>query len=286
MILKKIDIVECPRDAMQGLKDFVPTETKVQYINKLLEVGFHTIDFGSFVSPKAVPQMRDTGEVLNQLIPSNSRLLAIVANIRGAQDACKFEEIHDLGFPLSVNEKFQQRNTGKSIEEALRMVAEIQNLVLKYRKRLVVYLSMAFGNPYGDLHEPSLIVEFTEKLRVLGVSVVAVSDTVGVSTPESINSLMTPLIKTYPEMIIGAHLHATPYTVAEKTHAVLSSGCTRIDTAMMGFGGCPMADDDLTGNMDTETVLKSLEGMNLSAGLNLKAFAEAKVLANEVFSSL
>lgn len=284
MITQKIDIVECPRDAMQGLDEFVPTELKVRYINKLLEVGFHTVDFGSFVSPKAVPQMRDTAAVLGNLKLTKTKLLAIVANLRGATDACHFEEIDCLGFPLSVNETFQQRNTGKSIEEALQTVVEIQNLVAKNNKQLVVYLSMAFGNPYGDKYDPELVVEFTEKLRGLGVDVVAVSDTVGVATPGVIKSLLKPLVGIFPSMTIGAHLHATPYTVAEKTRAVLSTGCSRIDTAMMGFGGCPMADDELIGNMDTETVLSSVEGMKMATSIDVVALAEAREIAKEVFS--
>ncbi len=234
-------IVECPRDAMQGIKEFIPSNIKATYINSLLKVGFDTIDFGSFVSPKAIPQLVDTGEVLNQLNLSTtkSKLLAIVANQRGAQDACHFQEINYLGFPFSISETFQQRNANSSIAESLVRVEEIQNLCLKHNKELVVYISMAFGNPYGDIWNSDIVINWTKKLSDLGIKIIALSDTIGVSNPENINYLFSNIIPEFKNVEIGAHLHSTKEKASEKIHAAYTSGCKRFDVAIHGFGGCP-----------------------------------------------
>ncbi len=260
-------IVECPRDAMQGIKEFIPSNIKATYINSLLKVGFDTIDFGSFVSPKAIPQLVDTGEVLNQLNLSTtkSKLLAIVANQRGAQDACHFQEINYLGFPFSISETFQQRNANSSIAESLVRVEEIQNLCLKHNKELVVYISMAFGNPYGDIWNSDIVINWTKKLSDLGIKIIALSDTIGVSNPENINYLFSNIIPEFKNVEIGAHLHSTKEKASEKIHAAYTSGCKRFDVAIHGFGGCPMAADDLTGNLATE----DLEGYFLKNNINL-----------------
>ena len=260
-------IIECPRDAMQGIKEFIPTSTKIAYINQLLKVGFHTIDFGSFVSEKAIPQLKDTAEVLAGLDLSNtsSKLLSIIANTRGAETACNFEEINYLGFPLSVSEEFQKRNTNKSIEESLRVVEEIQNLSVKNNKELLVYLSMAFGNPYGENYHPDIVAELTEKLKQLDVSIVALSDTIGVSDPSNITPLFSTLIKEYPTIEFGAHFHTTTDKWEEKVDSAYLNGCRRFDSALKGFGGCPMAKDDLTGNMPTEKLITYfIEDLGLS----------------------
>ena len=260
-------IVECPRDAMQGIKEFIPSNLKATYINSLLKVGFDTIDFGSFVSPKAIPQLVDTGEVLNQLNLSTtkSKLLAIVANQRGAEDACHFQEINYLGFPFSISETFQQRNANSSIAESLVRVEEIQNLCLKHNKELVVYISMAFGNPYGDIWNSDIVINWTKKLSDLGIKIIALSDTIGVSNPENINYLFSNIIPEFKNVEIGAHLHSTKEKASEKIHAAYTSGCKRFDVAIHGFGGCPMAADDLTGNLATE----DLEGYFLKNNINL-----------------
>ena len=260
-------IIECPRDAMQGIKEFIPTSTKIAYINQLLKVGFHTIDFGSFVSEKAIPQLKDTAEVLAGLDLSNtsSKLLSIIANTRGAETACNFEEINYLGFPLSVSEEFQKRNTNKSIEESLRVVEEIQNLSVKNNNELLVYLSMAFGNPYGENYHPDIVAELTEKLKQLDVSIVALSDTIGVSDPSNITPLFSTLIKEYPTIEFGAHFHTTNDKWEEKVDSAYLNGCRRFDSALKGFGGCPMAKDDLTGNMPTEKLITYfIEDLGLS----------------------
>jgi len=250
-------IIECPRDAIQGISEFIPSDIKAAYINQLLKVGFDTIDFGSFVSPKAIPQLRDTAKVLAQLDleNTNSKLLSIIANTRGAVDACSFEEINYLGFPLSVSEQFQKRNTNKSIAEALNDVEEIQNLAVKNNKELVVYLSMAFGNPYGENYHPDIVAELTEKLHQLEIGIVALSDTIGVSSPTNITPLFGTLIKEYSTIEFGAHFHTTKDTWEEKAAAAYLNGCRRFDAALKGFGGCPMAKDDLVGNMPTEKLI-------------------------------
>lgn len=270
-------IVECPRDAMQGIKEFIPSNIKATYINSLLKVGFDTIDFGSFVSPKAIPQLVDTGEVLNQLNLSTtkSKLLAIVANQRGAQDACHFQEINYLGFPFSISETFQQRNANSSITESLVRVEEIQNLCLKHNKELVVYISMAFGNPYGDIWNSDIVINWTKKLSDLGIKIIALSDTIGVSNPENINYLFSNIIPEFKNVEIGAHLHSTKEKASKKIHAAYTSGCKRFDVAIHGFGGCPMAADDLTGNLATEDLEGYFLKNNINLNLNIESLRES-----------
>lgn len=271
-------LIECPRDAMQGIKTLIPTEKKIAYINLLLEAGFDTIDFGSFVSPKAIPQLADTSEVLKGLDLSNTRskLLSIVANTRGAEDACAFDEISFLGFPFSISETFQQRNTNSSIEASLVRVEEIQNLCLKRDKRLVVYISMGFGNPYGDLWHPDIALQWAEKLyRELDIRILALSDTIGVSNEQNIKALFQDLIPAFPEVEFGAHLHTTPDTWEEKVSAAYKAGCRRMDGALQGFGGCPMATDALTGNMATENVISWMDKNGLAHEIDLKILNEA-----------
>ena len=252
-----IKIIECPRDAMQGIKTFIPTEKKVQYIQSLLRVGFDTIDFGSFVSPKAIPQMQDTAEVLAQLDLSQttSKLLAIIANTQGADLASKHTAIQYLGFPFSISENFQMRNTHKTIAESLITLEEILEIANKTNKEVVTYISMGFGNPYGDPYNVEIVGEWTEKLANMGVKILSLSDTIGSSTPEIIDYLFSNLIPKYPKIEFGAHLHTTPDTWFEKVDAAYKAGCHRFDGAIKGYGGCPMAKDDLTGNMPTEKLL-------------------------------
>ncbi|MCW3083866.1 MAG: hydroxymethylglutaryl-CoA lyase [Bacteroidetes bacterium] len=278
-------LVECPRDAMQGIHDFIPTEKKVAYINSILKVGFDTVDFGSFVSPKAIPQMRDTAQVLDQLdlTKSKSKLLAIIANVRGAQDAVEFDEISYLGFPFSISETFQQRNANSSISESLQRVEEIQDLCVRNKKELVVYVSMAFGNPYGDEWSSDVAINWTKRLAQMGIKIIALSDTVGVSNPENINYLFSKLVPEFPGVEIGAHLHTTPGTWEEKIHAAYNAGCRRFDSAIKGFGGCPMASDVLTGNMATENLLHYFNKHNVITGIDENAFAEAMHLASATF---
>ena len=281
-----IKLIECPRDAMQGIPGFIDTAIKAAYINQLLEVGFDTVDFGSFVSPKAVPQMRDTAEVLEllDLHGTKSKLLAIVANIRGAEDALHFQEIDFLGFPLSVSETFQQRNTNASIAEALTLVEEIQNLCEIKGKKQVVYLSMAFGNPYGDRYSPELVAEFVEILVQLGIETISLSDTVGVATPELITELLKVQIEAFPQIEFGAHLHSRPDSISEKVLAGLKGGCRRFDGALKGYGGCPMAKDELVGNMATEVMIETLEKEGYDLGLKKSELAEAMKLTQFVFN--
>ena len=266
-----LKIVECPRDAMQGIKEFIPTATKTAYINTLLQVGFDTIDFGSFVSPKAIPQLQDTAEVLKglDLSKTKSKLLSIIANTRGAQDAVHFEEISYLGFPFSISETFQQRNTNSSIDQSLKTVDEIQNLCSKNKKQLVVYLSMAFGNPYGDKWNSDICITWAKRLHDMGIRIIAPSDTIGSSTPETINYLFFNLIPEFTDVEFGAHLHSTPEKIVEKVEAAYKSGCRRFDSAVLGFGGCPMAADDLTGNIATEMMVNYFVSKNIETGLNL-----------------
>ena len=280
-------IIECPRDAMQGLHDFIPTQTKAAYINQLLRVGFDTIDFGSFVSPKAIPQLRDTAEVLSQLDLSNTRskLLAIIANTRGAEDAIQFEEIDYLGFPLSISEQFQIRNTNKSIAEALIQLEAIQNLCIKHNKKLVTYISMGFGNPYGETFNAEIVAEFVERLVQLKVEIISLSDTIGVAEPQLIKDIFQNSITAYTTTEIGAHFHSTPHKIVEKVSSAYEAGCRRFDTAMKGFGGCPMATDALTGNIDTEVLVRYFDEQNVGLGLDRKAFSDAMLMASEVFPS-
>ncbi|KAB7730313.1 hydroxymethylglutaryl-CoA lyase [Rudanella paleaurantiibacter] len=274
-------LVECPRDAMQGLPHFVPTDLKIRYLNVLLRVGFHTLDFGSFVSPRAIPQMADTADVLAglDLTTTRTHLLAIVANLRGAAEALTHDQIRYIGFPLSVSETFQQRNTNRSIEQALTDVAEMQRMADQAQKQLVVYLSMGFGNPYGDPYSPERVGLFTQKLVDLGVGIIAPSDTVGTSTPAAIESLFRHLLAQFPGVEFGAHLHTRPGEAGPKVDACRRAGVARIDGALRGFGGCPMAADDLTGNLPTEEIIP-LVG---SDGLDMAALDEALRLSNAVF---
>ncbi len=280
-----VKLIECPRDAMQGLDEFIPTQDKVRYINQLLKVGFNTIDFGSFVSAKAIPQLRDTVEVLDQLEweGSQSKLLAIVANTRGAQDAAHYPAISYLGFPLSISETFQKRNTNKSIGEALNTLEEIQNICQRSDKKLVTYISMGFGNPYGDPYDVDLVSRFVDILVTLQSDVISLADTIGVSTPESILYLFSSLTKTYPSLELGAHLHSNPLTAMEKIEAAYAAGCKRYDGALKGFGGCPMAKDDLVGNLATETIIRFLEGQGEETGINHEELEKSIRLASEIF---
>jgi hydroxymethylglutaryl-CoA lyase len=279
-----LKIIECPRDAMQGLENFIPTETKINYINQLLQVGFDTIDFGSFVSPKAIPQMRDTAEVINSLEwrKSKTKLLAIVANTRGAQEASAFEGITYLGFPLSISETFQQRNTNKSIAEALNTLAEIQNICAQSNKKLVTYISMGFGNPYGDPYDVDLVGKFVDILVTLGSNVISLADTIGVATTEVITFLFSSLTKKYPGIELGAHLHSNPATAEEKIKAAYEAGCKRFDGAIKGFGGCPMANDELVGNLATETIMSFLESRE-KLMIDRSAFGKALQMADKIF---
>ncbi len=278
-------LIECPRDAMQGLAHTVPATLKIEYLNTLLQVGFDTLDFGSFVSPKAVPQMADTADVLAGLDLSSTatKLLAIVANLRGAEQALHSSGVHYLGFPLSVSETFQQRNTNKSIAQALTEVAAMQKLCTEAQKELVIYLSMGFGNPYGDPYSPEVVSLFTEQLTDLGIRIIAPSDTVGSATPEAIERLFSHLITQHPAVEFGAHLHALPGEAEAKVEAVIRSGIRRIDGALRGFGGCPMAADDLTGNLPTEGILPVLQQYNLLPDLNMTAFRKAMTISRDVF---
>jgi hydroxymethylglutaryl-CoA lyase len=280
-------LIECPRDAMQGLDDFISTETKIQYINKLLQVGFDTIDFGSFVSPKAIPQMADTQAVLEKLNMegTKTRLLAIVANTRGAEDASSNEKITYLGFPLSISETFQKRNTNKTIAEALNAVDEIQNICTRTNKILVTYLSMGFGNPYGDRYDVDLVHQFMDILKTLKVTVISLADTIGVSNPENIRGLFSNLSREFPDIELGVHLHSNPATAREKIDAAYKAGCRRMDGAIKGLGGCPMAKDDLVGNIATEGIVAYLDEKQIQHGLNRNVFREAEALADSVFPS-
>jgi hydroxymethylglutaryl-CoA lyase len=279
-------LIECPRDAMQGLHHFIETSTKVRYLNQLLKVGFDTLDFGSFVSPKAIPQLRDTAEVLSQLDLESvqTKLLAIVANTRGAETACTFKEISYLGFPFSISETFQQRNTNSSIQDSLVTVAEMQNLCVKHGKELVVYLSMGFGNPYGDVWNAELVAKWVGEMDKMGIRILSLSDTIGMADPKSISYIFSELIPSMPHIEFGAHLHTTPDTWEEKVSAAWESGCRRFDGAIKGYGGCPMASDSLTGNMPTENVLAYLEKIGVNSGLNQDAFAKSMLMANDVFA--
>lgn len=279
-------IIECPRDAMQGIKDIIPTEVKSKYINSLLNIGFDTIDFGSFVSPKAIPQMHDTAEVLKQLDLSTtkSKLLAIIANTRGAQDACSFDEIKYLGFPFSISETFQQRNANSSIAESLVRVEEIQNLCVQHKKELVVYISMAFGNPYGDVWNSDIVINWTKKLSDLGVKIIALSDTIGVSNRENISYLFSNIIPEFKNVEIGAHLHSTKEKAQEKIDAAYKSGCQRFDVAIHGFGGCPMAKDDLTGNLATEDLEQYFNLHKIDLNLNTDLLYKAYTGSWDVFN--
>ena len=288
MSLTTTKLIECPRDAMQGIHPFIDTDLKAAYLNLLLEVGFDTLDFGSFVSPKAVPQMKDTAEVLAKLNldQTTTKLLAIVANLRGVQDALMHPEINYLGFPFSISETFQQRNTNASIEQSFATIDDLLNLCSKKGKKAVVYLSMAFGNPYGDEWSNELVYRYSKTLISRGVEILALSDTVGVSTPEQIRSMVPPLINDFPEVEIGLHLHSLPESRMEKITAAYESGCRRFDSAIKGFGGCPMAKDDLTGNLATEDLLQYLKQRDALPGLNEDKWLAALKFSDQVFNGV
>ena len=282
---ESIKIIECPRDAMQGIHEFIPTQRKVDYINQLLDCGFDTIDFGSFVSPTAIPQMRDTAEVLSNLhLNENSNLLAIIANERGADDACSFEEIAYLGYPFSISEEFQKRNTNSSIEETLVRVESIQNKAVKAKKKLVLYISMGFGNPYGEKWSPDLVLAWSERLYSLfEIEILALSDTIGAAKISDIDFLFKTLIPNLPQVEFGAHMHVRPENANTIIQAAYSAGCRRFDGAIRGFGGCPMAKDDLTGNMPTEKLIEFCEQQGISNGVNHSAFQKAMEASIQVF---
>jgi hydroxymethylglutaryl-CoA lyase len=292
----KFIITECPRDAMQGIHDFIPTNIKADYINKLLRVGFDVIDFGSFVSPKAIPQMKDTAEVLDKLdkeyISSQpqtandkrqTRLLAIIANERGAVDASSFDEITFLGYPFSVSEEFQKRNTNHTIAESLPVVEAIQNLCIKKNKQLVIYISMGFGNPYSERWNADIVIKWVKHLAAMGIKIIPLADTVGVSNPENISHLFSNLIPEFPGVQFGAHLHTRPDQWKEKIEAAYSSGCRRFDSTIKGIGGCPMAKDELVGNLATENLVGFCREKNISISLNQQALQDAIFSSSKVF---
>ncbi|MBU2996857.1 hydroxymethylglutaryl-CoA lyase [Cellulophaga baltica] len=281
----EVKIIECPRDAMQGIKTFIPTEEKVKYIQSLLNCGFDTIDVGSFVSPKAIPQMADTAEVLSLLDTSitKSKFLSIVANVRGAQDAVEQEKIDYLGYPFSISENFQMRNTHKTIDESVIILEEILAIASKANKKVVTYISMGFGNPYGDPWNVEIVGEWTEKLAGMGANILSLSDTVGTSTPTEIEYLFSNLIPKYPNVEFGAHLHTTPSKWHEKVDAAYKAGCRRFDGAVQGFGGCPMAKDELTGNMPTEKMLSYFTSVKANSNVNWMVFEAAYNKASELF---
>jgi hydroxymethylglutaryl-CoA lyase len=280
-----IKLIECARDAMQGWKHFIPTEKKTAYINALLQVGFDTIDFGSFVSPKAIPQMADTADVLKglKIAGSKSKLLCIVANVRGAEEAVKYESITYLGFPFSISPTFQMRNTNSTIEASLQRVETIQKLCIQHGKQLVVYISMGFGNPYGDEYNEGIVMQWVDKMVEMGIGIVSMADTVGLATAEQVSSVLSALVPAYPSTEIGVHLHSTVINWKQKTTAALQSGCYRFDGALKGIGGCPMADDELVGNMDTELMIPYFQQLNKLNGLDMEALATCSRMAAEIF---
>ncbi|KAA1243941.1 hydroxymethylglutaryl-CoA lyase [Aquimarina sp. RZ0] len=284
--MKKVKIIECPRDAMQGIKDFIPTEKKIQYIQSLLRCGFDTIDFGSFVSPKAIPQMIDTEAVLAglDLSATKSKLLAIIANVRGANTAVMHQEIDYLGYPFSISENFQMRNTHKTIAESVETLQEILNIADRSNKEVVAYLSMGFGNPYGDPWNVEIVGDWTEKLSTMGVKILSLSDTVGTSNPEIIDYLYANLIPKYPDIEFGAHLHTTPTSWHEKVDAAYKAGCRRFDGAIQGFGGCPMAKDELTGNMPTERMLSYFTTEKADSNIKMMSFESSHNEATKIFT--
>ena len=276
-------LVECPRDVMQGWRTLIPTTEKIRYINALLRVGFHTIDFGSFVSPKLVPQMADTADVVRQLERTSSKLLAIVANYRGAEDAVKHDSIHYLGFPFSVSPTFQYRNTNSSPDESIQRVGEIKAICDEYGKELVVYLSMGFGNPYGDPFDHGKLTGWMQRIQELGVRIMSVADTVGMATPSTVSETMRSVIPAFPDAVIGVHLHAAPLQLNAKIEAAFEAGCRRFDGAIGGIGGCPMADDELVGNMDTMAIVAYMQANGYCKDLDMDALSYALRLSREIF---
>ena len=285
--MQNVKIIECPRDAMQGIKDWIPTAEKAQFIQSLLSCGFDTIDFGSFVSPRSIPQMRDTAELLSalDLSKSKSKLLSIVANVRGAQDAVRFTEIDYLGYPFSISENFQMRNTHKTINQSLDQLNEILNIADSNNKVVVAYLSMGFGNPYGDPWNLEIVAEWTEKLASMGVRIISLSDTIGSSTPDTITYLFSELISKYPTIEFGAHLHTTKDKWHEKIDSAFHAGCKRFDGAIQGFGGCPMAKDELTGNMPTEKLLSYFTAKKIPTRIHPMSFESAYNRASKIFNN-
>ncbi|MEO7523412.1 MAG: hydroxymethylglutaryl-CoA lyase [Ferruginibacter sp.] len=281
-----IKLVECPRDAMQGWAHLIPTEKKIEYINALLKVGFDSIDFGSFVSPKAIPQMADTVSVLKGLKveDTKSKLLAIIANIRGANEALLHNEISYLGFPFSISETFQQRNTNSSIEASFKTVSEIQNLCIKNKKELVVYISMGFGNPYGDPYDESIVFEWVNKMVELDIKIISLADTVGVATKEQVSRITKYVVDAFPDIETGVHLHSAPHNRKEKLDAALNAGCKRFDAALKGIGGCPMAGDDLVGNMDTEFMINHFQHSGYNINIDFDQLAVCNRIASEIFN--
>jgi hydroxymethylglutaryl-CoA lyase len=283
---KDLKIIECPRDAMQGIIEFIPTDQKAFYINQLLKCGFDTIDFGSFVSPKAIPQMRDTADVLSKLdlSDSDSKLLAIIANERGAEEACSFHEIHYLGYPFSVSEEFQKRNTNSTIEETLKRVEFIQNKTVLSGKKLVIYLSMGFGNPYGEYWSPDIVLKWTERLvNLFGIEIISISDTIGSAKKEDISFLFKTLIPELPQIEFGAHMHVRPENAKEIIDTAYQAGCRRFDSAIRGFGGCPMAKDELTGNMPTEIMLDYFNEKSINTSIEFSSFNKAMQVSTSIF---
>lgn len=285
MTKEPVKIIECPRDAMQGIKQFIHTEKKISYINKLLKVGYYALDFGSFVSPEIIPQMTDTARVLDGLDLDNtkSKLIAIIANERGSKDACSFKQIDCLGFPFSVSETFQKRNANSTIAEALERVKRIKDMATAHNKELIIYISMAFGNTYGDAYSPQIVEQWVNKLTELDIKTFMLSDTVGVAEPEIIKYLFSTLIPALPKLEIGVHLHTAPYNWKEKIETAYNNGCRRFDSVIKGYGGCPMAKDDLIGNMPTENLLNYFSAEQLGAGFSIPAFGDAMREANLVF---
>jgi len=284
--MSPIKIVECPRDAIQGIQTFIPTEKKADYINQLLKVGFDTLDFGSFVSPKVMPQMRDTMSVLNRLKLDETltKLLAIVANVKGAESACQFDEIRYLGYPFSVSETFQQRNTRKSIEESFEVVLQIKNLCEMHGKELVIYISMAFGNPYNDLYDEAIVAHWIDRLVAEGIEIISLADTVGLAEPKQINSLFGLMSNDFHKTEFGVHLHTTHDNWQAKLEAAFDAGCLRFDGAIKGFGGCPFAKDELVGNLATENLIQFLTNKAIDLKLDQEEFVEAMSLSNSVYS--
>ncbi len=283
-----LKLIECPRDAMQGIKPFIDTQVKADYINSLLKIGFNTVDFGSFVSPKAIPQMRDTAAVLSKLNLDNTKtnLLAIVANVRGAKEASQFDEINYLGYPFSISENFQMRNTSRTRMESLKILEEILSIASKKNKEVVAYLSMGFGNPYGDPWDVDIVAKWTETLVNMGVKILSLSDTIGASDAKTISYLFSNLMPMYPKIEFGAHLHTTPTSWFEKVDAAYTAGCRRFDGAMLGYGGCPMAKDELTGNMPTEMLVKYFEDKKIETFLSKSAFLKSYKKSQSVFLNL
>lgn len=281
-----IQIIECPRDAMQGWPHEIPTAKKIKYLNALLQVGFDTLDFGSFVSPRAIPQMADTARVLEGLVlnGTSTKLLAIIANLRGAEEASTHEEITFLGFPFSISAEFQQRNTGSTPQESIARIEAIQNVCVQKNKQLVVYLSMAFGNPYGDLYNEEILLSWANEMAIRNISIISLADTVGLASPDQIRFALETLIPKYPDISIGVHLHSSAKNKEEKLEAAWQTGCKRFDGALKGYGGCPMAQDDLVGNMPTEFMINYFESKNEQLQINKEKLNECLMMAAEIFT--